>query len=110
MSTDFEITDEVREAWQFILTFTDPKWGCPAMITLIGAFRDCLAAKLRAEFEKDHVVILMRIKDSAPKLGDHCKKCGFIDDAIAYRQVDPRHSWQWAKWQAEANKELEGKS
>ena len=80
MTTDPEITDEQRRAWRWIMRTKNPDVVC----TKLDYFRvaDALliqtARVLRAEFERDHSTTLMRVKDDHPKLGEHCKKCGFV--------------------------------
>jgi len=61
------------------------------------AFRDTLAELLKREFEATNHCI------TAEKKGD-----GVTAYRTNFDDVDPRHDWQFADWQAEAHRILTG--
>jgi len=79
MTTDFEITDDVRLAWK---RARRPYVTAQYVRTLADALRDCLAAKLRAD------VMLDTYKNFDGK------RPAWVDKA-------------WPEWQAKADRRLE---
>jgi len=99
MADDFEITEELRQAWESACgDLHDVEIGEIAVLRDFA--HDCLAAKLRAEFYGfcggGHDPVRTRCR------------CNAIMPNGKLTDVDPRHKNDWAAWQAEATKALEG--
>jgi len=90
MTDDFEVTPDIRQAWRD--TVDNPDFTMADI--LANALRDCLAAKLKAEFRITHT-----------EIHEPCRAC----ERNEFGAIDPRHDYDWPAWQAAATKVLKGK-